>query len=145
MASKEEWPLFNKTPNSEEDLQKYLCHFNVHNIWQRTYLAYVWQHVGDPTDYTMRTLCTTYGVQRRLTNIEAECDRFRKYNKVFLEKEHDEIKNKTCAEATEYFRYLLEKRHYLLTFTLSVMMIRECNTFLRDILFSCILNALSAY
>ena len=108
-------------------------------------MAYVWHHAGDPTDYTMRTLCTTCGIQRRLTNIEAQCDLFWKYNKVFLEKEHDEIKKKTCAEATEYFRYLLQKRHYLLAFTLSVMMIRKCNTFLRDILFSCILNGLSTY
>ena len=149
MAS--QWPssLFNSRNSpkidSEEDLQKYLRHFNVQNVWQRTYLAYVWQHAGDPNDYTLRTLCLTYGVQRRLTNIEAECDRFRKYNKAFLEKEFDEISAKTCVEATEYFRYLIEKRHYLLTFTLSMMMIRKCNTFLRDMLMTSILNALSIF
>ena len=129
---------------SEEDMQSYFDRFNVRNLWQHTYLEYVWVHTGDEEDFMMRCLVNTHKEQKRLTNIQTECDRFWRFNKQFVIKEYDSIKKKTIGEVRDYLQQLIYQRHYLLAFTLSVLFIKK-HSGLAEKLIIGILNALSTY
>ena len=129
---------------SEEDMQSYFARFNVSNLWQHTYLTYVWAHSDDAEDFMMRSLVNEHKEKKRLTNIQMECDRFWKFNKQFVIKEYDTIKKKTCGEVRDYLQQLIYQRHYLLAFTLSVFFIKKHAGLAEKIIIG-ILNALSTY
>ena len=72
---------------------------------------------------------------------------FWRHNKTFLRKEYKAIKNWNTKKIQAYLCRLMKKRHYLLGFTLSSILIRKnlYDAYIPDAIASTMVNALRHY
>ena len=131
----------------EEEMKRYIARFPVHNKWQRTYINFAVMCGYGLDDIMMRHVAGFFSEQKRLKNIEEECNRFWRHNKAFLRKEYESIKNMDTKKIQAYLCRLMKKRHYLLGFTLSVKLIRKNydDEYIPDAITITMLNALRHY
>ena len=109
---------------SEEDMMRHTAKFPVHNKWQRTYVDFTSSYGYGPDELGACSR-SWYCKQDRLEHIEEECLRFWRHNRAFLRKEYNAIKNWDTKKIQAYLCRLMKKRHYLLGFTLSAILIRK--------------------
>ena len=126
---------------------RYIARFPVHNKWQRTYINFAVMHGYGLNDLTMRHVAWYFIEKKRLKNIEEECERFQRHNKAFLRTEYAAIKNWDTKKIQAYLCRLMKKRHYLLGFTLSAILIRKNrdDEYIPDAIAITMLNALRHY
>ena len=112
---------------SVPDLDEILEPFKVRNRWQRSLVQFLWEFRLHEDVIVLRGLWCTYCMngKRRLTNIEAECRRFRKYNRAFVYAEYEKLEKKSVEEMKDYLTKLLEQKHYLLAFNVCELIIHE--------------------